>query len=406
MKWMSFLVVVIGAAALMAASPARAAEGGRLLVLAMKADPADATLVDQVQPELVRALQSSKHWAQILVAADLGVMVQYDELRGMSGCNDDACRTRLDELMADVDEVVASTLRTTGDGHQLEVLRLNARNMQRLLGPGPSESLRTVAELKNYARESVQAMTISIGVEAAPPGRILIAAPDMKDLTKTFSVDVVEQLTVLLHTRLSGGSVFVLYPRDKLNLIRETMRDPTAVLRVSRAQLLLETEVVKKDGACAVTARTYDTRASGVSQFGGAISTACDEASVGRALEEMVDSLEQPYLHEAPPLWPAAMLGGVAVVGAVVGGVLFSGAVRDVDARNALDTTQPAMRDLYFEEDGAARDRLLGANIAAGVAGAAAVAGAVFLVRWLVFEDTSMAQTILSGDYSSEVVSF
>ena len=400
-------VLGVGSAAMMVTSPVEAAEGGRLLVLAMKADPADASLVDQVQPELVRALQSSGHWAQILVAADLGVMVQYDEVRGMSGCNDDACRTQLDRLIADVDEVVASTIRTTGDGHQLEVLRLSARNMQRLIGPGPSESLRTVTELKNYARESAQAMTISIGVEAVPSGRILIAAPDMKDLTKTFSGDVVEQLTVLLHTRLSGGAVFVLYPRDKLNLIRETMRDATAVLRVSRAQLLLETEVVKKGVACAVTARTYDTRASGVSQFGGAISTGCDEASVGRALEEMVDSLEQPYLHEAPPVWPAAVLGGVAAAGAVVGGVLFAGAVRDVDARNKLDTTQPAMRDQYFEKDGAARDKLLGANIAGGVAGAAAVAGAVFLVRWLIFDDDPPAPGGLrSESFGTGVISF
>ena len=367
---------------------AESSTGRRLLVLGLKADPADATLVSQIQPELVSALQKTGYWSQILVASDMGMLVEYDELRGLSGCNDDDCRTRLDKVLKDVDELVAGSLKTTSDGHRLDIVRLDARTMGRLLGPGPSEPLKTIAELKNYARDAAHSMAVSVLPPAVPKGRILVAVPDLNDLTKAFSSDAVEQLSVVFHTALSGGSVFALYPRDRLNLIREQMKDPTAVLRVSRAELLLEAEVVKKDEACAVTARIYDAQSTGVSQFGGAVGTSCDQAGVGRALEEMADKIEARYTRQGPERWPIWLSGAVAVAGGTVGGIFLKGAFDDIERRNGINTSESGGTEAWHAADQDAREKVTGVNVAFGVAGAALLMGAVFVVRELFFVDS------------------
>ncbi|MCK6545603.1 hypothetical protein L6R52_07015 [Myxococcota bacterium] len=363
----------------------------RLLILGIQSeDDAVRGLLGVLNAEYAASLQATGCF-DLMAVSDLSLSIKIDGLMAEFGCNDDTCRTKLDQELRRADLVASGELRSASGGHFLSLILLDAVSRTSLDRYGPTPTTRSEIEHLAEIRKGV-------GVLVGDPGGSellgnVLAVPKVRDPANNLEGSLIENLTTVLYVELAQSPLVTLVPRDRMQVLEETLRDPKRVAQEARARYLLKTEILsfsKKD--CGVAAELYDLH-QGVTRLATQVRGGCSQAeradsaeTLARQIIEILTPPEKSHL----PVWLTAT---AAIAGGTVGTIFLLGAIDDVGDRNAA-----ADPDAFSRADAAARDKVLISNIGFGAAGVAAAAGLAYLLVEILSDGDAVLAKVSTGE--------
>jgi hypothetical protein len=365
----------------------------RVVVVGIQSnDEAVRGLLAGLNDEYATALHSTGCY-DILAVSDISLSLQFDGLKAEFGCNDEACRAKLDKELQRADVIAAGELRATSEGHQLSLIFLDAVSRQSVKRYGPTPPTKSEVAHRNEVRKGVRVLA-GLAPNIRTSGNML-AVLTVRDPSNKLEIARKENLTTVLYVELAQSPLLTLVPRDRVVLLEAQLRDPARVGQEARARYLLETELlVFSEHSCGVAATLYDLE-HGVTRLATRVRGACAHAELADAMEVLARQIVEILTPQAKNHWQAWVSAGAAVTAGTVGAIFLAGAAADVEARNAAGTSEG-----FRAADSDAREKALVSSIGFGVAGAAVAAGLTYLVIELLSgdEDADPSGRLPPGD--------
>ncbi len=381
----------------------------RVAVLGLEGD-APTALVHLLNEELASALQGVSCYT-IVNVSDLPLSLRYDGLAYEVGCNDAACRARVDETLKRVDLIAGGYLRRQSQSYSVSLVVLDARTRESVGRFGPrtiTDRERMEAELRLEVRNGVDALARPRGpgqpkVEAEPGGmREQLALLTLRDAAGQLTPPDLKSLTTVLFVQLSQNGIVDLVPQQSIEQIEQRLKaaDRAGIARQASARYVLETEHLAFSESDCVIAGTLVDLDRGVTRLASRVQTRCTGPARADAMERLSRQIIEALTPPTKSHWPAWVSGIAAVAGGVVGGIHLMGAVDDVQTRNAA-----ADIDAYRAANDSASEKTLISNIGFGVAGVGIAVAAGYLISEL-FSGGSPAPTALSWTQDGALVRF